>query len=65
MEGQKSLRVDALLLGFTQLPKPDQERFLDRLNDYMFGSPGRRKQMIDLWCGSLATSGSHARDVHA
>jgi hypothetical protein len=45
------LRIRELLIGFGNLHKREQMRFLADMNDYMYASPQRRKQMLREWQG--------------
>lgn len=42
-------QIDGLLLSFSALNNEQQDRFLDRLNLYIFASPRQRQQLRVQW----------------
>ncbi|TDN69425.1 hypothetical protein B0G77_2810 [Paraburkholderia sp. BL10I2N1] len=42
-------RIRELLIKFGALSKREQMRFLSNMNDFMYASPQRRKQMLHEW----------------
>lgn len=47
-----------ILLGFAELTAPARHEFLGAMNEYLFSSPQRRRQIVETW----KQSGSPAPD---
>lgn len=49
MENDNTANILELLIKFGSLPKREQTKFLSSMNDYLYASPQRRKQMLGEW----------------
>lgn len=49
MDDSYETEVFAVLLGFSMLDKAQRNAFAEQFNNFMYGSPQRQRQYMELW----------------